>query len=157
MSVTASQLSANIVRTGHIVTVPNNDLARIMYYLQCVTQSVNMDILPDDCIEYQNYRNLSSNRVDLVIKFAQILSPGELINKLIFRDDEGDFIKRGMINEFASITVACDIIHVQQSVVIGGKVQDVSKIMFFKSEWLTRNYYDPMRRLQNRRNDCVIS
>jgi hypothetical protein len=157
MSVTASQLSAKVVRTGHTVTIPNNDLARVMYYLQCVTQAVDMDILPDDCIEYQNYRYLSESRVDLVINFAQILSPGELINKLIFRDDEGAFIKDGMLNDFASITVACDMIHVQQSVVIGGKVQDVSKVMFFKSEWLTRNYYDPMRRLQNRREDCVIS
>jgi|SRR5579859_4027371 len=157
MSLTARQLSANIVRTGQTVTVPNNDLARIMYYLNCVTKAVDMDILPDDCIEYQNYRYLSSNRIDLVIKFAQILSPGELINKLIFRDDEGDIIKRGDSNEFASITVACNIIHVQQSVVIGGKVQNVTKVMFFKSEWLTRNYYDPLRRLQNRKDDCVIS
>ena len=151
---TAASLSVNVTGTGVSTTVPDNDIARLMYYLNCVTVGVGIDLLDDDLVDYRNYRRLSVKRASLVLKFAQMLSPRELIDQLIFRDDEGE-ITGSSANEFCEINIACNIVSIQREAIIGGRVQNISKVMFFKSSWLDKNYYGPIRRIQ--KPDCIIA
>jgi hypothetical protein len=142
---TATSLSMNVRSTGVSVSVPDNDLARLMYYLHCVTVGVGLDILHDDLVDYKNYWRLTPARKALVYKSALEFSPDEFINKLIFRDDAGEVTKRCM-NEFCSISVACGIVSLRRDVIIAGKVQNITKVMFFRSGWLDKNYSKPMSR-----------
>jgi hypothetical protein len=78
-------LSMNVTNTGVSVVVPDDDVARLMYYLHCVTVGVGLDILHDDLVDYGNYGQLSPVRSALVVKSALEFSPDEFINKLIFK------------------------------------------------------------------------
>jgi hypothetical protein len=89
---TASMLSVTVADTGRSVVVPDDDIARLMYYLQCVTVSLGLDILEDDLVDYKNYRRLSRARTELVVKSALLFSPDEFIDKLIFRDDDDEIV-----------------------------------------------------------------
>jgi len=142
---TATSLSMNVRNTGVSVSVPDNDIARIMYYLHCVTLGCGLDILQDDLVDYKNYWRLTPARKALVYKSAIEFSPDEFIGKLIFRDDAGQVAKACM-NEFCSISVACGIVSLRRDVVIAGKVQNITKVMFFRSGWLDKNYTQPMSR-----------
>jgi len=127
--------------------VPDDDIARLMYYLNCVTISLGLDILHDDLVDYQNYHRLSSVRIALVFKSAVEFSPDIFLNKLIFKDDEGDIVPAGSSNKFVNITTACDIVSIQRDFVIGGQVKDVTKVMFFKTSWLNTFYNGPIERI----------
>jgi len=147
------QVDVGVRRTGVSVVVPDNDVARLMYYLNCVTRGAGLDILPNYLIDYRNYRRLDGRDIDLLLEFAALLSPRELINNIIFRDDEGDITGRAQ-NEFCEIDIACNVVAVERTVVVAGQVRNISKVMFFKSSWLNTNYYRPMARLQD---GCVIA
>lgn len=144
---TAAALSFEFSSFGRTVSVPDDDVARLMYYLNCVTASLGMDILQDDLLDYVNYRKLSTPRIALVFKTAVELSPDIFVDKVLFRDDQGDVVPSGSSNKFVEITAACDLISIQRDFVIGGQVKDVTKVMFFRSSWLKTYYTDPVERI----------
>jgi hypothetical protein len=145
---TAAALSLDVTTTGVTVKIPDHDLARLMYYLCCVTEDVGLSILDDDLIDYKNYRRLSRPRRALVFESALLLSPGELINKLIFRDDEGAITGTSR-NEFCEISVACGVVSLQRDIIIAGQAQSITKVMFFKQSWLNDYYIRPLARAQS--------
>jgi hypothetical protein len=67
---TTSRVEVNVAKSGAAVVVPNNDVARLMYYLHCVTIGCGIDIPKDDLLNFRNYLALSVTRVDLVFKMA---------------------------------------------------------------------------------------
>lgn len=153
-------LDAN--KFGVNVVIPDNDVARVMYYLNSVTVSIGLDILEDDLVDYKNYHRLSRARAAQVFRAALLFSPDEFINKLIFLDDEGD-VTGTSSNEFVKFSVACSMVSLQREVVIAGKVQSVTKVMFFKSSWLDQFYMRPMMRYSRgtttttTSDDCLIA
>jgi hypothetical protein len=144
---TASMFSVNVKATGVSVVVPDDDTARLMYYLGSVTVGVGLDILQDDLVDWRNHWRLSIARKAAVFKAAVEFSPNEFLDKLIFQDDKGEVVKGTSLNEFCDISVACNVVSVQRDVVIAGKVQNVTKIMFFKSAWLEKYYIGPTTRI----------
>lgn len=144
---TAAALSFSVSSFGQSTTIPDDDVARLMYYLNCVTLSLGIDILQDDLVDYHNYHRLSGVRIALVFKSAVEFSPDIFMNKLIFRDDEGDVVPTGSSNKFVNITAACDVVSIQRDFIIGGQVKDVTKVMFFRSSWLKTYYTDPVERI----------
>jgi len=147
---TLSEFSMDITRTGVKVIVPNHDLAFLMYYLRCVTVDIGLNILDDDLVNYENYGQLSNERRDLVFEYAREFCPEELIDKVIFRDDQNVFTNR-LMNEFVEISVACGIVAAQEDIIIAGKAQSITKVMFYEQKWLEKNYYRPMRHAVARR------
>jgi len=144
---TAASLSFNVESRGSKCTVPDDDLAKVMYYLHCVTVGVGIDILQDDLVDYRNYRRLTATRIAAVLKCALELSPDELVGKLIFIDDDRD-ICREFSNEFLTISAACNVVSIQRGMVIAGKVQgQPTNVMFCKSSWITNNYTRPLERI----------
>ena len=91
-TLSASAFSMDITRT---VIVPNHDLAFLMYYLRCLTVDIGLDILDDDLVNYKNYGRLSNEKRALVLQYARQFSPQELIDQIIFRDDQKVIAKYG--------------------------------------------------------------
>lgn len=127
------------------VEVPDNDIARIMYYLNCVLSVI--EYKDQDMQRFRNYRNwsmLSQQDRKFLWFLVLLLSPDELIDKCFFHSDElcGD-----STNKFYELSQIKDQVMVVQSIVIAGQSRQVNKIMAFKTIWLTRYYYEPMARL----------
>ena len=144
---TLSSLSLNITNCGSSTSVPNDDIARLMYYLRCVTVSVGLDVLQDDLVSYKNYRSLSPTRIAMVVQAAAELSPDLFIDKVIFCDDDCEVVERNEGNKFVRISAACNILSLQSDIFIMGKVRNATEVMFFRSSWLDRNYTQPMQRI----------
>ncbi|KAJ2913688.1 hypothetical protein MD484_g6726, partial [Candolleomyces efflorescens] len=144
---TLAGLSFNVQGFGRSTSVPDDDVARLMYYLNCVTVSLGFDILQDDLVDYQNYHRLNSTRIALVIKSAAELTPDIFIDRILFRDDAGEVVPSGSSNKFVSITSALDLVSIQRDFILGGQVKDVTKVMFFKSSWLNTFYNGPIERI----------
>src|SRR5258708_7386354 len=102
---TASALSFNVKEYGVNTIIPDDDIARLMYYLNCVTIGVGLDILQDDIVRYKDYNLLSPTRIAVVFKTAVELSPDVFIGKILFRDDEGE-VTGSSSNNFVSISAA---------------------------------------------------
>ena len=113
---TAAQISVDVKEIGHSTVVPDNDVARLMYYLNCITVGVGVDILDNDLVDFKNYWRLSPARRSLVFEAALLFSPDEVINKIIFQDDDGTVITGTSQNEFCNISVACDVVSLQQDI-----------------------------------------
>ena len=57
-----SSSDVDVKATGTAVRVPDDPVARLMYYLSCITLSVGLDILHDDLVDWRNWRRLSRKR-----------------------------------------------------------------------------------------------
>jgi len=77
-------------RTTHSVTVPNNDVARLMYYLNCVCTAI--DCNNDNDIQrfpnYQNWARLSFEEQHLLFSLCYKLSPEVFEDKVFFHCEE---------------------------------------------------------------------
>ena len=144
---TLSSVSLNMTDYTVTTMVANDDIARLMYYLNCVTVSVGLDVLQDDLVRHQNYLSLSPQRVALVIKTAAELSPDIFIDKLIFRDDDYEVLQRGDGNKFVRISADCNIVSMQSDIFLMGQVRNATQVMFFEPSWLEKNYTQPMQRI----------
>lgn len=74
---TAVKRNVGLRDYGTSVVIPNDDVARLMYYLRSVTVSCDLDILQDDLVDFQNYHRLSERRADQVFEVAYQYSPDE--------------------------------------------------------------------------------
>jgi hypothetical protein len=133
----------SVAKTSTSIVVQDNDVTHLMYYLHCVTMGLGLNILEDDLVNYKNYRQLSCARTKLIFKSTLLFSPDELIDKLIFQDDD-QIVTKTLANQFHKVSVACDIISLQQDVIIARKMQNTTSIMFFRSSWLKKNYTQPL-------------
>ena len=124
------------------INIPDNDVARLMYYLQCVSSVLKYN----GFFQYNNYNAyyLLSNEDKInLIKLSIIFNPDIMM-------EVGVFVKLedlDMGNRFFEITDEEMKIHANREIVIGGIRTNVLKIMFFKSSWADRNYYSPKSRL----------
>lgn len=132
-------------KTGTVTQVPNADIAKIMYYIDCVCTVI--DYNDGDIQRYRNYSNwanMSDEEDRLIFILALALSPDELENKVFFNSPQ---LCPDANNEFYEIGQVRNQIMVVQSIVIGGQQRRVKKIMAYKAAWMQNNYYQPMRAL----------
>ncbi|UJR32558.1 hypothetical protein I4U23_020019 [Adineta vaga] len=146
--------------TTNIANVPNSDIGKIMYYLNCVCYCI--DYNDNDIKRYTNYSrwaSLSDEEDKLVYFLALTLNPNILIGKVFFQSDA---LSRDMQGRFYEIGQVRQQLVVVPSLVIAGRTCQVQRILAFKQEWLKENYIEPMLRLQQRfrsrtSRSCVIS
>jgi hypothetical protein len=130
---------------GRTVEVPNNDIARIMYYIDCVCTVI--DYNDGDIRRYRNYSNwanMSDEEDRLIFILALALSPDELENKAFFNSPQ---LCPNSTNQFYEIGQVRKQFVIVQSIIIGGQQRQVKKIMAYKPSWMQNNYYQPMRSL----------
>ena len=125
--------------------VPNNDIARLMYYLQSVFSVLKCNSY-SEYTNYNNYDNLSNSDIMELIRLVKIFSPQILIGAKVFVLEED----LDCDNRFFEITDETMNIHANEEIIIGGIVTKVLKIMLFRSTWINNNYFNPLKRLTQR-------
>jgi hypothetical protein len=144
------------------VTVPNNDVARLMYYFSSVCYCI--DYNDSDISRYRNFQNWSSlsyNEIRVLLALCLTISPDVLDDKVFFNSDS---LCGNSPNKFLEITQVSHQLMAVQSIIIAGRRCQVNKIMTYKVSWMYDNYINPIKRLAQRYNtntsqssSCVIS
>jgi hypothetical protein len=133
---------------GETVSVPDADVAKVMYYLDCVCTVIDYD---DNNIRryrnYSNWMNMSDEEDKLIFVLAATLSPDELEDKVFF---DNAALCPSTSNQFYEIGQVRNRLLVVQSIVIGGRSRQVKKIMAYTGGWMQRNYLQPMQRIAYR-------
>ena len=75
--VRAQNTRLHVEATGRSTSVPNNNIARLMYYLRSLS-SIMDNCVPSNLTDYSNYYSLSSTERLMVIRLAVELSPDKM-------------------------------------------------------------------------------
>ena len=128
--------------------VPDDDLARLMYYLYCVSVVIKYDKDDKDSklTDFKKYYCLTEGEKIAVYALIISFNPRILVEKGIFVLDSS-LLPPGFSNDFIEITDERIGIHVNQEVIIGGRIVKVLKFMVCDSSWITRNYIEPVERI----------
>ena len=140
MSATLGMKNVKVRAFGTSTTIPNNVIAKLMYYLDCVAAVIDYD--DRTLTDYQNYDELSGEELVAVYAVAKILNPSLFINSGIFIVDQNLLIDEN--NQFYEITDETIGIHVNREIMIGGKTVKVLKLMACNNTWLSEYYYKPI-------------
>ena len=130
---------------GERTFVPDDDVAKLMYYLSCVDTVINYNEI-DRLSDYENYDLLSVDSLTELFKLVLLFNPEIFIEAGIFILDENLLIY-GMDNQFYQITDERIGIHVNNEIMIGGRTVKVLKVMACNESWLVRNYFRPWKNL----------
>ena len=127
------------------VRVPDDDVARLMYYLSCVDTVIDyqeIDILTD----YENYDLLTVDEMTKLFELVLIFNPKYFIEKGVFIVNE-DLLPGNLSNQFYKITDERIGLHVSDQMFIGGRTVNVLKVMACSKDWLLRNYFIPWKNI----------
>ena len=165
MALVAGRNEYGIKRIGRLTAVPDNDVARLMYYLCCVCTAIECD-QNEDIRRFTNYANwtrLSIDEQKLLLLLCYTFSLDVLEGKVFFHCPE---LCIQTSNEFYQINQIRHRLIAVESIIIAGRAHTVTKIMTYKLLWLQKNYLEPMqglaRRLSSRsvsvvNNDCCCT
>jgi hypothetical protein len=137
----------NFERIGKRASVPDNDIAKCMYYLKCVCTAIDYD--DDDMkqyTDYDNYRWLTPYQRQRVFILCKVMSPDEFEDKVFFESDA--LCGPSLRNQFYEVTKVRHQVVAAHSIIIAGQRRQVKKIMAYKQSWMQYYYYEPMRRLE---------
>ncbi|CAF2801364.1 unnamed protein product [Rotaria sp. Silwood2] len=112
------------------ISVPNADITKIMYYLDCVCTVI--DYNGNDISRYRNYskwRNMSDDEDRFIYLLALILSPDELEDRVVFEEPE---LCPDTDNQFNEIGQVKNRLMVVQLIIIEGRSRQVKKIMAYE-------------------------
>jgi len=140
--------STSAAATGRDIRVPKNDIARLMYYLHCMSRCLD-DAVPANLCNFNNYYKLSEDEMKAVVALAVILSPDVLLNKVIFMLEDNSPALKGTSNEFYEINQTDHILAATRGprdgiLVLQGKRVTIHKIMVFDEKWLKDCYLTPL-------------
>jgi len=147
MSATLGVNQIRVEATGKTTTVPNDNIAKLMYYLDCVFTVIEYD-RSNKLTDYEHYYNLNNDEKKAVIQLAILLNPKLFIDAKIFVINE-NLLPNNSANEFYKITDERIGVHINQQVLIGGRSIKVLEIMACKLSWLNNNYFTPLERINN--------
>ena len=133
---------------GQRTSVPDNDLARLMYYLSCVDTVIQYHEI-DRLTDYQNYDSLDVEDITVLLELVILFNPKFLVDKGIFILDES-LLPNDLDNQFYQITDERIGIHINNEIMVSGRTVKVLKVMACDEEWIFRNYINPLKRAFNR-------
>jgi hypothetical protein len=149
MALVVGRNEIGVKRIGRVTTVPDNDVARLMYYLTCVCCAIDCD-QDGDIRRFTNYANwalLSTEEQKLLVVLCYTFSPDVFEGKVFFHN-EALCIQSS--NTFYEINQIRHQLLAVESIIIAGRVHQVAKIMIYKMSWMKTNYLEPMQRLARR-------
>lgn len=132
---------------GKTVTVPNDCVARLMYYLDCF-ETVTEFGIPYALRDYSNYRSLDTDDKRNLLQICETLTIRVLQEAKLFIMVAENQLK-DTSNEFYKLTKETQTVGLTREIMIAGKRVRAVKIMFFTRQWAERNYLTPMRELEN--------
>ena len=86
MSATLGMQNTTVTMFGDKVNVPNNPIAKLMYYLSCVFSVI--EYKGNRLTDFQNYYRLSKEEKDAVYDLAILFKPSIFLNERIFIRDQ---------------------------------------------------------------------
>lgn len=140
-----SSTEFDFTKFGTTVSVPNADIAKIMYYIDCVCTVIEYD--DQDISRYRNYANwanMSDEEDRLIFILALAFSPKDLEGRVFFNNPQ---LTGDSSNQFYEIGQVQRSLVVVQSILIAGQQRRVKKIMAYTPAWMQRNYFEPMKNL----------
>ena len=141
MSLNMNYQSLDVKPIGRTVTIPDNRLAKLMYYLDCVFTVIQYDE-NSRLTDFQNYYLLSKEEEQTVLGLVALFNPKVMVDLSLFIVSP-TLVPYGSTNEFYQITDDRIGVHVNSEVVIGGRVIKVLKIMACTETWIDRYYIQP--------------
>ena len=135
----------SIIPIGERTTVPNDDVARLMYYLSCVDTVINYQGI-DKLSDFRNYKRLTHDDMIVLFKLVLLFNPEIFLNAKIFIL-QIEPLPNGADNQFFEITNERIGIHINNQILIGGRTVRVMKFMVCNPTWLMRNYYRPWKNI----------
>ena len=141
MALNMNYQSLNVKPIGRTVTIPDNPLAKLMYYLDCVLTVIQYDE-NTRLTDYENYYSLSKEEEQTVLGLVALFNPKVMVDLHLFIL-EPNLVPYGSTNEFYQITDDRIGVHVNSEVVIGGRVIKVLKIMACTEAWINKFYIYP--------------
>jgi len=135
---------------GRKVTIPDNDYAKLMYYLSCVGTVINYDKM-DELGDYNRYYLLNAEQKEIILKACEALNPKIFISAGVFIVDE-KLLPDNNCNQFYQITDQRIGIHINQHIMIGGRTVKVLKIMACNLNWLNKYYITPIKNIHSVKN-----
>ncbi|CAF1344014.1 unnamed protein product [Adineta ricciae] len=129
----------------HGTVTPANDLARLMYYFNCVCYVIQYN--DSDVSRLRNCHNwasLSAAEIRLLLALCSTLSPDVFNNKVFFQSDA---LCGSSQNKFFEISQVSNQLLAVDSIIIAGRRYRVNKIMTYKMSWMYNNYINPMQRI----------
>ena len=142
MSLTMGYQSLDIKGYGSTTTVPDNNLALLMYYLHCVFEVVEIKE-SGRLTDYKNYFKLSKAEEELVVSLALIFNAKVMTESSLFLVGSR-YVPSGSSNHFYELGNNKIGIHINSQVIIGGVSRKVLRVMGCTESWLYRNYYTPI-------------
>ena len=135
--------------TGVTVQVPDNDVARLMYYLNCVCTAINceQDSIIRRFTAYEFWVYLSADDQRALLNLCCELSPDVFEGKVFFCNE---LLSGDSLNDFLEISQVRQQIVAANSIVIAGRTCEVNKIMIYKMRWMRQNYTEPIQSLRAR-------
>ena len=132
--------------TGRTVTVPSNNFARLMYYLNCVASITDLDkIIPSSLRDYNEYSSLTYSEKKQLVKLCFILTPKFFVqNKVFINDDELHILPENTSNQFYEVNDTRIGVHINSGLTIAGRRVTVSKYMVFERNWIKNNWENPI-------------
>lgn len=135
---------------GRDVEVPENPIAKLMYYFDSICYAMDMDrqASPDKIKKlrnYSRYRQLTDEERDLLLLLCVRFSPDELINKCLFLDEE---MCGNDINKFYKLGAVRHRFLITEEIIIGGQTTHVKQILCFRKMWLEYCYLEPMKNVE---------
>ena len=139
--------SFDLSPSGRSVSVPNNSIAKLMYYLDCMCSLIEYDESNLNRLrDYKNYDDLSNIELRLLYVTCVTLDPDDFKGKIIFEDRDGDLCGSSL-NRMYDLGEIQRRLVVVRSVVLAGQTRRVKKIMAYRPRWLQLYYIQPIAEL----------
>ena len=145
LSLRQTQISGRNVSTT--ATIPEDNLAKLMYYLNCVNYLLEGSPFPSHLRDFANYYSASQDTQQEVVAYAYLFNPSELLGKVFHPVSANHSELGGSGNAFIELTAASHQFVITGEFLVGGKRVQTAKIMLCTEAWL-RDYWElPMKAL----------
>ncbi|CAF3597048.1 unnamed protein product [Rotaria sp. Silwood1] len=137
----------DISRSSRRVKVPDNSIAKLMYYLDCMCTLIEYDESDLNRLrDYRNYDDLTDTDIRLLFVFCATLDPDIFIDKVMIEDRDGKMCGSSL-NRIYDLGEVQRSFMVVNSIVVAGRTRRVKKIMAYRPQWLNKYYTQPMAQL----------
>lgn len=130
---------------GDTTEVSGNHIARLMYYLHCVKNCVNVDISAN-LVDFKRFYLLTESEKRDVVILAHRLRPSVTNNVIFF--EVGDQLLPSTPNDFMDVTdpLVKESFHVTKTeVIMDGSKYSVTKVMVYRPIWMYDFFEAPFR------------
>jgi hypothetical protein len=125
---------------GEVATIPNNDIAKLMFYFSCIEQCSTLTF--GKFSKYSDYRDIVYEDLLEMVELANLFTPRKLyeINAFMLAGDE----TIEAANEFFAFDKDEFKGTIDENISIGKYKGKLNLIMVYKSIWAETFYYAPL-------------